>query len=339
MRSTAGDLVSVVEAAYHLALDDAGWTEALLERVAPLLDGGFGVAAIGYRRTRGALRWARPVMRDVGSVHALALTTAMKVTPRAILGRVLDTPSWATSASQVIGPGFPSHPLTRALGHPHGMHDVVTVNVHGLDGRGLVFAAAQRSLRTISRAERRRWAMCTAHVAAAMRLRGDGDGGCADARLGRDDVEAVLDPSGRVVHAEGLARDGDARAALCEGALAMARARGALREHEPELALDVWQGLVDGRWSLVERFESDGRRYIVARRNDPLVLDPRALSLRERQVAAYAVRGHPIKLIAYELGLRPSTVSTHLKSAMRKLGAKTRADLAALVMSDGTDDA
>jgi DNA-binding NarL/FixJ family response regulator len=86
--------------------------------------------------------------------------------------------------------------------------------------------------------------------------------------------------------------------------------------------------LVEGRWTLLEHFDRGGRRYLVARRNEPRVRGTLALSPREEQVAGYAALGHPVKLIAYELGLSSSTVSEHLQSAMHKLGIETRAELA-----------
>jgi DNA-binding NarL/FixJ family response regulator len=86
---------------------------------------------------------------------------------------------------------------------------------------------------------------------------------------------------------------------------------------------------VDGRWSLVDRFESDGRRFMVAHRNEPDVRDPRALSKRERQVVAFAATGHSNKLIGYELGVSPSSVAKHLGVAARKLGVRSRAELVA----------
>jgi len=86
------------------------------------------------------------------------------------------------------------------------------------------------------------------------------------------------------------------------------------------------------RWSLVDRFDSDGRRFLVARRNEPDVRDPRALSPRERQVAAFAALGHSNKLIAYTLGLSASTIATHLAAAMRKLAVRSRVELARAVL-------
>ncbi len=46
-------------------------------------------------------------------------------------------------------------------------------------------------------------------------------------------------------------------------------------------ALQLWQGLVDGTWSLVDRCEAAGKRYILACCNEPGVRDPKALTPRE----------------------------------------------------------
>jgi DNA-binding CsgD family transcriptional regulator len=101
-----------------------------------------------------------------------------------------------------------------------------------------------------------------------------------------------------------------------------------VRERSPRHnGLELWHALVAGRWSLLDRFESDGRRYLVARRNDDDVRDPRGLTSRERQIAARAALGHSNKLIAYELGVSPSTVATFLTRALKKLGCATRAEL------------
>ena len=137
----------------------------------------------------------------------------------------------------------------------------------------------------------------------------------------------MLDPGGRVIDAVGRAQAKGARQSLAEAVRHMDRARGALRRTDPEEALQLWQGLVDGTWSLVDRLESDGKRYILARHNEPGVRDPKALTQRERSVAAFAAMGHQNKFIGYLLGLSTSTVSGHLGSARQKLGLRSRAEL------------
>lgn len=53
-----------------------------------------------------------------------------------------------------------------------------------------------------------------------------------------------------------------------------------------------------------------------------------SLTPREEQILAQLRLGLPLKVIALELGVHPSTVSTHVSSAARKLGAHNRVELA-----------
>lgn len=99
--------------------------------------------------------------------------------------------------------------------------------------------------------------------------------------------------------------------------------------------MDLWQGLVDGRWFVFDRFDKEGRRFIVVRRNGPTARGRRGLSPAERRVACYASWGHSQKLIAQELGLSEPAVSIHLVSALRKIGLRHRSELAALPPGDG----
>jgi DNA-binding NarL/FixJ family response regulator len=165
---------------------------------------------------------------------------------------------------------------------------------------------------------RAHWRRLSAHITAAQRLRSKlAAADLAAARLER--AEAVLAPDGAVSHATGEAKSRRARDALRAGLRAMERARGPLRQQSSVEALETWRGLVAGRWSLVDHFDSDGRRYVVAHRNAPEVADPRGLTARERQIAGYADLGRSNKEIAYELGLSQATVAVHLARARSKL--------------------
>jgi DNA-binding NarL/FixJ family response regulator len=102
---------------------------------------------------------------------------------------------------------------------------------------------------------------------------------------------------------------------------------------EPEEVLAVWRAL-HSRWRVIEAYNEGGRRFVIARVEGPSVadvlderLDP-SLSLRERQVACLAALGHTNKHIGHALAIATSTVATHLRHALLKLGARSRADLA-----------
>jgi DNA-binding CsgD family transcriptional regulator len=184
---------------------------------------------------------------------------------------------------------------------------------------------------TLTEHEAQRWQMLAAHVDAGHRLRH----GLADSDIGGEphtdlpyDAEAIFDANSfRMTDAVGQAQERTATRKLRDAAVAVDRARGKMRDTDPEKALEIWKALVRGRWSMVDWFDSDGRRFVLALPNAPQVDDPRGLTERESQVVAYAVLGQTNKMIGYRLGLSKSRVSMLLRSAMRKLGVRTRSQL------------
>lgn len=149
----------------------------------------------------------------------------------------------------------------------------------------------------------------------------------ARVRSHRPAIEAVLDHAGRVHHAAESVKDRRARELLSRGAKAIERARK-VRTVE---ALETWHALWDGRWTLVDSFDRDGKRWLVAKANNSTSSSTAALQPRERDVVLGAAAGRSLKLMAYELGLPIGTVASTLERAMRKLRVRTRAELAALV--------
>jgi DNA-binding CsgD family transcriptional regulator len=325
-------LLDLVESAYQLKLGEAEWLSGLLDAASPVLDAGLGLGAFTFDASRpDALAFSAPVMKSALPEVATQFSTALSALPPSMVEEMFWAPGVVLTVSQALGLGeaLREHPLAVALAHPLGIQDLLAFKVADPSQRGVLIAAALPEIRSVTKRRENVLARCAAHIAAALRLRAEAAGDAV--------TEAVLDPGGRLQHAEGEAKENQARESLTEATRAMDRARTRKRSLSEEEALEIWQALVAGRWSLVDRFERDGKRFVVARRNEPEVRDPRGLSLRERQVVAYATLGHPVKLIAYELGLTPSTVSEHLKLAMRKLGAKTRAELCATVRVNRPD--
>jgi DNA-binding CsgD family transcriptional regulator len=168
------------------------------------------------------------------------------------------------------------------------------------------------------------WRRVAAHVSAAFRIRRQ-FGSKGTPTSNPSDAEAILNPNGSLEHAAEPAQGEVVRSSLRRAVQALDKARGPLRHRDPERAVDLWQALVAGRWSLLDYFDSDGRRFVVAHRNDAAVPDMRGLTLRERQVAAHAALGHSNKVIAYALGLSLGTVGEHLTRARAKLRTIGRA--------------
>ena len=116
------------------------------------------------------------------------------------------------------------------------------------------------------------------------------------------------------------------------------RAKSQLRNDNPDAALELWHGLISGRWSLISRWDSDGRRLVLAVRNDPKFADPRQLTLRERQCARLAGLGQSNMEIAYSLGISEHTAGWNVGRAVRKLSLTRRSDLAMAVFPEALDD-
>ncbi len=168
------------------------------------------------------------------------------------------------------------------------------------------------------------WARTALHLSAGTRLR---------ANVMRHGLAptAVLSPDGKVLDATGMAERDDVRERLSQGVRAAEEARGRARG-DGERALSLWQALTAGRFSLVDRVDSDGRRFVLALPNALAAPGPFELSPRERDVVRWAVDGASNKEAAYALGLSVGGFSAQLTRAMRKLKVHNRSELQVLVM-------
>ena len=311
------DPISIIERSYALQGTEREWIDRLVEAVAPAI--GDGIVVYGF-----TYRWhGRDPHPAVFATGKPAWEHLVRVIAADYIAATVGTPKPCNTYSQQVAK-LPSHMhgLDDKFFRPNGFVDVLGVHAFDPDG-GLFLVSGLAEKRTLSARDTARWRRITAHMSTALRLR---------RRFEREAVEhdeAVLSPSGRLLHATGQAQESDARDRLRAAARAMDRARGPLRRSDPQEAIELWRALCNGRWSLVDRFESDGRRYVIAHPNEPSLLDLRGLSQREATVAAFAQLGQANKEIAYALGISASSVATYLASALRKLGLSSRAALAA----------
>lgn len=116
---------------------------------------------------------------------------------------------------------------------------------------------------------------------------------------------------------------------LSDAAVAAVRDRRGAGDDGPREARALWRGLTAGEWSIVDVFDREGRRFVVARRNAPSEWSSHRLSASERQVVEAAARGHANKRIALDRGISESTVSRRLSRAGAKLGVPSRVELVA----------
>ncbi len=95
---------------------------------------------------------------------------------------------------------------------------------------------------------------------------------------------------------------------------------------------EMWAALIEGRLTLVDWFDDDGRRFVVAKRNERAA---RRLSDVERTVVNAVATGRAQKVVAYELGLSAATVSDALSRAIEKLGLSGATELARVAAAFG----
>jgi hypothetical protein len=174
-----------------------------------------------------------------------------------------------------------------------GSRDHLSINAADPDCHGVSFNIPLPEVIELTPQQREWWKMLAVHIAAGYRLRRgliEATGACGVKSTDMPhSAEALLDASKFVVSdAVGSARDKSASEVIREAARRLDRARGRLRKRDPEEALEIWHGLVRGRWSLVDWFDTDGRRFVLAKPNAPNLGDPRGLTERELAYLDYA---------------------------------------------------
>ena len=315
-----GDVLSIIEASYAQSADVDAWLDGALTAMQAQLDQGGGVLARRFQ-VRPTSIWQGPnravgvAPEDVAATDRAAawLTALPPAEAMAVARKMYPLAPVAVRLSHLIGPPMMTHLVTN-FSRP--VADSLGVVAADPTGHGCVFFRLEDKSPRISRQATALWVRIAAHLVTGYRL----------ARERQGKAEAVLDPGGKVLHRENEVTRDDA-STLSDAAKGIDRARGRLRRVDPERALALWQGLVSGRWSLVDQFDGDGRRFVVAKRNSITPCAWSALSEREVQILAYLAEGQAPKLIAYQLGLSMATVSANLARIMRKLSVGSRLEL------------
>jgi DNA-binding CsgD family transcriptional regulator len=317
MRATA--LLDVLEAAYRVEATAEAWLRGVIAAVKPHLDAGLGVAGYFVDASAPDGFVTEGYLGDgaMGSDLGVARFAAWdREVPAAVKRHIHLFGSGGTPASIPPLPGAPA--LVPDTQRAHGYPTMIGVNAIDASGHGVALAAALPGSRrgAFPFGSRALLDRIAAHLAGGARLRR------SDRR-----PEAVVTAGGKLEHAEGPATSPAARELLRATASRIDRLRARPQRMSAEEATHVWQALYDGRWTLVDSFERDGRRYYLACPNEPRPPAQATLGEREAQVVGALAAGHSNKAIAYELGVSASSVATHLRRAQRKLGASSRVEL------------
>jgi DNA-binding CsgD family transcriptional regulator len=332
MEANLDAAIDVVEASYDLELPAADWLPKLLAAGESLFDFGMGCyGAIGAGVSKDGVPILTQALGSRGAedLPLRMMSSAQEAGPD-LVGRASSDVQGRIYLLSDLCDRWPT--ACEIINRHLGSQDMLSLTALDPDGCGVHISIPSAKVLRLNRHERHFWRMMEVHLAAGHRLRralgqqGDAAGeAMTEIPL---NAEALIDPTRFLVsEARGEATRANASEKLREAARLVDKARGQLRKSDPNEALRLWEGLVRGKWSLVDWFDSDGRRFLLAKSNAPRIKDPRGLTEREAQVATYAALGETSKMIGYRLGLSASYVSRLLRDAMRKLDAKTRAQL------------
>lgn len=331
-KQAAEATIATVEAAYDLRPTNDDWFPKLIEASLPLLDHGLGV---------GGLTAVKPPVPREPTIESTHVATGPSDLIARHVAAAAALPAERTHEQTHSGPFILSE---RTAKHPEmretwktffpGAEDFIGIMTVDTDGRGVLFLAPTPELVRLSKSEWNRWEMMAVHVGSGVRLRHalrtySERAAAAESTELPHGAEAVINPTDfQVSHAIEGAADRNAIQFLRDAAVRVDKARISGRDaDQTDDALSEWRALVQGRWSIVDWFDTDDRRYVLALPNPPKVPNPRGLTRAERQVVAFAALGDSHKLVAYRLGRSRSRVSHLLATAMRKLSIKTHAEL------------
>lgn len=302
----------VMAAAYTFHADTAAWADGLHEALGPALDLGQGTLVGLLRFDEGGLRLEHLAGRaGISRVHHAVARLSLLVSPGKLRdaffnGRVLGSSSGHYAADE--------HALLAARARSTRARDAAAFCVNDAVGLGVMVVSPSRERLLLPAATPPLLLSLGEHVSTGLRLQRVLHG----PTLEDPAIEAIFEPGGRARRAAGMARMRSALEHLRELVRARDRRTGDRDEGS------AWEAVVAGRWSLVDRFDSDGRRYVVAYRNPPGLLDPRRLTAREEAVTTLAAVGRSNAEMAAALSLPESEVSELLKTALVKLGLGSR---------------
>ena len=320
----AARAIDIVEAAYRLDGSEGEWLTALLELAAKDLDTGSGAYAFTGNESAPDFANSPTFAQHALNPEFLArIATLNAEAPNAIFELLKKRLVTSGGLEQVLGRGSPVVTHFRGLMADAGIADGFCMFAQDARGGSVTLSAPSRHVLAPAPRVRGVWQRVGLHIVAGLRLR----------RLlaaSASQRDALISPSGVIEDAgKSVADDLSARRALAAAVRSMEQARLANVRSSPDRALELWRGLVAGQWSLVDHWEQDGRRYVAAYSNRVGLRDPRALTPTEQSVLRYLAFGATNKEASYALGLPEKTVSKSVTQILKKLGMKSRVDLAA----------
>jgi DNA-binding NarL/FixJ family response regulator len=299
-------VVAALERLYgHHETDLHAWASGVTAEAYPLLEEGatvgcmiFDLERCHFMDVKGLPESVRAEYRDFGVaafpevVTPEAFAAAMRGPHMVSLWSALDI----------------DHSISDEFMRRAGSVDMLGITGEPEPGLGIVLVAGlpkKRALRSDERSDLTRIAL---HLEASAR-----------ARLHPESVIGTVSLQGKLelgAHVPTAA----ARAGVRDQVTVIESLRTKKHRRDGERALTLWKALTSGSLSLLERIDTDGKRFYDLYENPPWRTALRALSAEEAEVVSQATRGLTNKEIGYALGRSQATVSRLLGTAAQKVG-------------------
>jgi DNA-binding CsgD family transcriptional regulator len=339
MRLTLTEPHSVLEKAYDLESSQDEWVEGITVALAPMMQVGAGMlGGLLHAREEARIPVLEPLCSPDREVDVFFEAFGVRRRGRGPLEMDLDRfeavfPAGGKFAGNAgLGTRAQIMRNARNVGDQHlarlapllfrdGYEDLAFMVAVDQETRTVLSFHARASERIeVTRQAQQRWRGLQRHLTAILRTR---------LRFARGDFEEEsaiwLRPDGTCEGGSDLARDDDIRQRLRHAVRTREKNRLGRTRSQRATIRAYWQKVLSGQWALVDRFDSDGRRFIVAVPVDERPNAMLGLTRREREVFKLLAEGLSNKVVAHELGISTSAVSTHLNNIFRKLRIEDRA--------------
>ncbi|MET0344557.1 MAG: helix-turn-helix transcriptional regulator [Polyangiales bacterium] len=312
------DYRDVIDACYRPAASGDAWCKAFIDAISPLMppNPGVGIAVFDMRGGRIQMQSSH-LDRAPDAIAKLASAYAPTLAPSRE-GRLLYTKSPLNFVSTVFaGLGADGSETVRSALAQADASNMVGVLGYPVADTVVAFTLPVPTTGVLPPRTR----------AALLRIRQHMELGLAHLLQPARQPVAIVRPDGTFAQFVGDAVSADAAGRIGQHVRMVDRIRRSTHVPDSFDALAMWRAVVDGRWSMVEREDSDGKRYHLVFENVSEAHRHRALTALEAQTLRLFASGLSGKEVAAALRQAPSTVSERLGCVADKLGLRTRDDV------------
>jgi regulatory LuxR family protein len=300
------------------------WLQNILRATEQFFDRGKGAIGWLLRRDQQLMPTATTAINGGERFIETAIRISAGLGPGLLAASLAPgRPSLETASEAYgLGHGLLSQPVYREHAHPLGIKDFLALKTTSPCGQvSCVIGTPLTRIEGTSSYDKAPWRLLARQMSFGLEAWRHSD----HRRLELSDAAAVFDPDGRALHLA-TTTGSDGLANLRRAVLARERAR--LARTDPGDAIELLGGALH-RYALIDRFETDGKRFVVACASCDAASPVDELPPRLRQIANLLMTtGKSRKELAQQLNISIHTLDTEVKGLYRRLKVRSRSELA-----------